>query len=101
MTGYVNYKGTEKNELKYVVTLHSNTGDVFCEGVFDSERLALGSVLMSIMNMNSDFQEEGDEFSITEMKNGLDDDGWGYSITINSRKKDKTFIDTFYIIAFR
>lgn len=81
------------------VVVEDHDGDgMFCLGIFDDYRTALGTAIDSVWEFKQNYLHDGDSFHYTEMENMEGDGGEFMEVTFKSHCWEKELKHYYYIL---
>jgi len=83
---------------QYVVINEQSSGLIFCIGIFDDYRTAIGEVMMQIWEFKDSYQKEDDTFKVTEPYDLEGENGVGFAVTYKAGSWKAAFKDYYFII---
>lgn len=83
---------------RFVVVEDHDGGGMFCLGIFDDYRTALGTAIDAVWEFKQSYLKEGDTFRYTEMENMEGDGGEVMEVTFKSHCWEKELKHYYYIL---
>lgn len=83
---------------RFVVVEDHDGGGMFCLGIFDDYRTALGTAIDAVWEFKQNYLKEGDTFRYTEMENMEGDGGEVMEVTFKSHCWEKELKHYYYIL---
>lgn len=83
---------------RFVVVEDHDGGWMFCLGIFDDYRTALGTAIDAVWEFKQNYLKEGDTFRYTEMENMEGDGGEVMEVTFKSYCWEKEHKHYYYIL---
>lgn len=86
------------SKRRFVVVESPDRCGVFCHGIFDDYRTAIGEAMESVWELEECYQDKGDYFSYTRFE-GMDGEG-GFVMEVKYKKAcwDEVCTDYYYIL---
>lgn len=85
-------------KCRYVAIDSPDSGGMYCLGVFDDYRMAVGEVMKSVWEIEDGYQDKEDYFSYTRFEMMEGEGGEVMEVRFKSRHREKAAKSYYYIL---